>query len=200
MKFFGHANLQQNELQQAVLPIEEYFPAEPKVGRLAFVNSILYICVSIANGLPVWVPLTRELNMYTHVQTAPSDLWVIPHNLNTTSVQIQVFGTDDRVIIPDEIIVGAANQATIKLNTEISGRAIVLTGHNDGSPKATYSFIHYQTESNPQWVITHGLGREPIVRVFIGNQEVQPQSITHNSLSQLTITFSQAYTGVAKLV
>jgi hypothetical protein len=200
MKFYGHANLQQNELQQAVIPIEVAFPVSPKVGRLAFVNTILYICVSIANGLPVWVPLTRELTLYTHSQGTVSDTWSIVHNLNTVSVQVQVFDNSDSVMIPDQITVTGPNTATVTFSSPIMGRAIVLTGHNDGSVKPTYSFTYYQTEPSMSWVVIHNLGREPITRVFIGNQEVQPQSITHNSLNQLTIAFAQPYAGIAKLV
>lgn len=200
MKFYGHANLQQNQLQQAVIPIEEAFPAAPKVGRLAFVNSILYICVAVEDSLPVWVPLTRELTLYTHSQAALSNTWSIIHNLNTVSVQVQVFDGADRVMIPDQITVTGPNTVSVTFSTPIVGRAIVLTGHNDGSIKATYSYTHYQTVASSSWVVMHNLGREPITRVFIGNQEVQPQSITHNSLNQLTIAFAQPYSGIAKLV
>lgn len=201
MKFYGHANLQQNELQQAVIPIEAAFPASPKVGQLAFVNSILYICVDITNGnLPVWVPLTRELTLYTHSQNSASDSWTINHGLNTTGIQVQIFDTSDRVLIPDEITVSDSQSCTVTFNTPISGRAVVLTGHNDGNVKPTYSYMHYQTETSNAWVVNHGLGREPIVRVFIGNQEVAPQSITHTTSNSLTIAFAQAYSGIAKLV
>lgn len=200
MKFYGHANLQQNELQQAVIPIDERFPTSPKVGRLAFVNSILYICVDLTNNLPVWVPLTRELTLYTHNQQNASTTWTINHGLNTTSVQVQVFDTSDRVVIPDEITVSTSNQASVTFNTALSGRAVVLTGHNDGNTKPTYSYIHYQTVASASWVVNHNLGREPIVRIFIGNQEVQPQSITHDTSNQVTIAFSQAYTGIAKFI
>lgn len=201
MKFYGHANLQQNELQQAVIPIEEAFPASPKVGQLAFVNQILYICVNITNGnLPVWVPLTRELTLYTHAQNTASATWEIPHGLNTTSIQVQIFDTSDRVLIPGDIIVSNSQACTVQFGSQISGRAVVLTGHNDGSVKPTYSYMHYQTVADTAWVINHGLGREPIVRVFIGNQEVQPRSITHTTSNSLTIAFAQAYSGIAKLI
>lgn len=200
MKFFGNANLQQNELQQAVIPLELAFPPTPKVGQIAFVNRILYICVSITNGLPVWVPLSQELTLYTHSQTTPATTWNIEHDLNTTSVQVQVFDSNDRVIIPDEIIVNTANTAIAMFNTALIGRAVVLTGHNNGIAKPTYSYIHYQTESSDSWTILHNLGREPIVRVFIGNQEVQPSSITHNSANQMTINFSTAHSGIVKLI
>lgn len=200
MKFYGHANLQQNELQQAVIPLDLRFPVSPKTGQLAFVNRILYICVGIENDLPVWVPMTRELTLYTHVAQTASDNWVIDHGLNTTSVQTQVFDVDNQVMIPDQITVNNANRVTVTFGTPITGRAVVLTGHNDGNIKPTYSYIHYQTSASTSWVVPHGLGREPIVRVFVGNQEVQPQSITHDGGNSLTIAFSAPYTGIAKLV
>jgi hypothetical protein len=200
MKFFGHANLMQNELQQAVIPLENAFPAAPKAGQLAFVNKILYICVEITDGLPIWVPLTRELTLYTHAQDVAASTWTINHDLNTTAVQVQVFGVDDHYIAPTDIVVANASSITVTFGSAVSGRAIVLTGHNDGNPKPTYSYIHYQTVSSNSWVVNHGLGREPITRVFVGNQEVQPQSITHTTLNSLTVAFSQPYVGIVKLV
>lgn len=200
MKFYGNANLQQNELQQAVMPIEESFPASPKVGRLVFVNSILYICVSLTDGLPVWVPLTRELTQYTHNQSTAADTWTINHGLNTTGVQVQVFDNLGRFILADEITVVDPNTVTVELSTGIVGRAVVLTGHADGNVKPTYSYTHYQSVASTTWVINHNLGYHPILRVFIGNEEVQPAGIVHDSNNTTTVTFSQPYVGLAKLV
>jgi hypothetical protein len=76
----------------------------------------------------------------------------------------------------------------------------VLSGHNDGNVKPTYSFIFYQNDPATSWTVVHGLGREPIVRVFVGNQEVQPASIVHDSLHQLTINFNTAVSGIVKLI
>lgn len=200
MKFYGNANLQQNELQNAVLPIETAFPAQPKVGQVAFVNSIVYICVSLSNNLPVWVPMTREITAFSHNQSVASDTWNISHGLNTTSVQVQVFDDANRVVIPDEIEVLTPDLVQVKMSSPYIGRAVVVTGHFDGNVKPTYSYTHYQSASNDTWVITHGLGYNPIVRVFVGNQEVQPQTITHDSVNQTTITFSSGQVGYAKLI
>lgn len=200
MKFYGDANLQQNELQNAVLPVETAFPASPKVGQVAFVNSVVYICVSLANSLPVWVPMTREITAYTHNQSSEALTWTIDHGMNTTSVQVQIFDTNNRVIIPDEIEVLDPDSVSVTFGTLFAGRAVVLTGHFDGNVKPTYAYTHYQTESSTSWVINHGLGYNPIVRVFIGNQEVQPLSITHNTVNQTTITFSTAQVGYARLI
>lgn len=200
MKFFGDINLQQNELQQAVIQIEDGFPVNPKVGRMANVNHILYLCVSLTDGLPLWVPMTRELTMYTHTQSEAADEWTINHGLNTVGVQTQVFDATGRVLIPDDIFVSTSNQVVVSWNTPITGRAVILSGHQDGMVKPTYSFTHYQNPAASTWNITHNLGHNPIVRVFVGNSEVQPSSVVHNSLNEMTITFSAPLAGVAKLV
>lgn len=200
MKFYGNVNLQQNELQEAVVQIEEDFPVGAKVGRLAFVNDILYICVSVADDLPVWVPLTKELTLFTYTQETVATTWTLNHGLNTQGVQVQIFDVDGRVVIPDQITVVDANTVTVSFGTAFAGRAVVLTGHTDGNVKPTYSFTYFQTSAANTWVIVHNLGYNPIARVFIGNAEVQPASIVHNSANQMTITFTNAYAGVAKLV
>lgn len=200
MKFYGHANLQQNELQNAVLPIETAFPVSPKVGQIAFVNSTVYICVSLAGGLPVWVPMTREITAYTHSQNTAAAVWTVDHGLNTTSVQVQIFDNYSRVVIPDDIEVLSPNTVRVTVATAATGRAVVLTGHFDGNVKPTYSYTHYQSTSSTTWVVTHNLHYNPIVRVFIGNQEVQPATITHDSLNQTTITFSSPQVGYARLI
>lgn len=198
MKFYGHANLNQNEVQNAALSTLTVFPDTPVVGQLAFVNSIVFICVS-AGALPVWVPLTREITAYTHTQAVAAQTWNVTHNLNTTSVNIQVYDNLNRVMIPDEIETLTPTTATITFNTSTAGRAVLVSGHFDGNQKPTYAYTHYQSSSSTTWVITHNLGYNPVVRVFIGNNEVQPASIVHDSTNQVTITFSTAQVGYARL-
>jgi len=200
MKFYGNANLQQNELQNAVLSTVTAFPTSPKVGQVAFVNSIVYICVDLGVDLPVWVPMTREITAYTHTQNTPSSTWTISHNLNTTSVNVMIYDGLSRVIIPDEIETTGPNTVSVSFAAGLAGRAVVISGHIDGNVKPTYAYTHYQSEASTTWPIVHGLGYNPIVRVFVGNNEVQPASITHDSTSQVTITFSTAQVGYARLI
>lgn len=200
MKFYGHANLQQNELQNAVLSTLTSFPPNAKVGQIAFLNRIVYICVQVTPGPPIWVPMTNEITAYTHLQESPTATWTVTHSLNTTSVNVQVFDGNSFVIIPDSITTNSANVATITFGTPVSGRAVVVTGHFDGNVKPTYAYTHFQTSSSTEWVINHNLGYEPIIRVFLGTQEVQPATITHNTLNQTTITFTTAVAGTARLI
>lgn len=200
MRHFGNVNLQQNQLQNAVLPLAQSFPTTPKVGQIAFVNKIVYICVQDVPAPAVWIPLTREITVYTHDQSVSSDTWTVNHNLNTTSVNVQVYGTNNKLLIPDEVEILNPNQISITFSDSIQGKAVVVSGHLDGNTKPTYAYTFYQTDSSSTWTINHNLGYNPIVRVFIGTSEVQPASITHPSINQSIVTFSSPQVGYARLI
>lgn len=200
MKFYGNAQLQQNELIEAVIPLDTVFPTNPVPGQIVFKSRILYICIELNNGIPIWCPLTKEVTSYKHIQNTSSAGWVVNHNLNTTSVSVTVYDTNGYVIIPDEVIIISDTQVQVIFAAPIQGTAIVLTGYFDGQPLPSYSFEYTQTNPSTSWVIAHGLGRYPIVRVFIGNQEVQPATVTFDTINQITITFSSAQVGQVKLI
>jgi hypothetical protein len=200
MKFYGEAHLQQNYIKDAVILLDTAFPQSPKVGQIVFKDRILYICVEITGGLPVWVPLTNEITAYTHVQGTAAPVWNITHPLNTSHVSVTVYNTSNQVVIPNEITVNGPSSITIDFGTPAQGKAVVLSGHFDGQTKPTYAYEYYQTTPSDTWVISHSLGRYPIIRVFIGNQEVQPASITFDTLDQVTITFTSPQVGQAKLI
>lgn len=200
MKFFGNAQLQQNELSEAVIPLDTAFPLSPKVGQIVFKDKTLYICLSIDNGLPVWCPLTREITTYAHIQSTDSASWVVNHNLKTTHVSVTVYDNFNRVIMPNDIAINDANSLVVDLGTPAQGKVVVVTGSFEGQEKPLYGFEHYQTNPATVWTVGHGLGHYPIVRVFIGNQEVQPASITHDDVNTTTITFNSPQVGQAKFI
>ena len=200
MKFLGTMDFQQNYLDNIAIRLDEAFPINPIVGQFVFKNKVLYICIEITNGLPVWCPLTKEITIYTHTQGIASETWTINHNLNTRGVIVTVYDSNDRVIIPDQIQVSNSNSVVVSVASNITGRAVVLTGHTDGNTAPSYAYEHYQTAPSTSWVINHNLDRNPIVRAFVGNQEVQPASITFTSPNTVTVTFSTAQSGYAKLI
>lgn len=200
MRFYGNIALNQNEIQNAVIQTETTWPTNPKVGQLLFMNKIVYICVAVENTLPVWVPLTQELTMYVHSQVNAASTWTINHTLNTVFAQIQVFDANNEVVIPDAIEVVNASTISVRFSGYQAGRAVVVTGTTEGNQKPTYAFEFNQTSPSSTWVITHGLGYNPIIRVFAGQYEIQPVSISHDSVNQITVTFSSPQTGIAKLV
>jgi hypothetical protein len=216
MKFYGNAHLQQNLLQEAVIPLDTAFPATPRVGQLVFKDRILYICVEItggsqvsgkptgviSGGLPVWVPLTNEVTAHYHIQSTPAATWTIEHELNTTHVVVMCYddSPNRRKILPNEIVVLGNSDVEVQWSSAQAGKAVVVTGHLEGNRKPNFAYEHYQTTPSTSWVIAHGLGRNPLVRIFIGNQEVQPATITFNDLDTVTVTFTTANVGSAKLI
>jgi hypothetical protein len=200
MRSYGHLNMQQNELQEAVLQIEQNFPAIPIPGRLVFKDHVLSICIEIAEGTPVWIPLTNVIDSYNFVQSGSSNQWYIRHNLNTTMPSVTIYGADSRVVYPDDIEVIDNNTVLVSFGTPITGRATILSGNQSGGARQSYSFEYTQTTPSNSWVIKHNLGYQPIIRIFVGNTEVFPSSITFDSNFQVTVTFSQSYVGMARLI
>lgn len=200
MRSFGHINMQQNELQETVIQVETNFPALPVPGRLVFKNQILYICISIESGTPVWIPLTNEIESFEHLQSASANVWNIVHNLGTTLPSVQVYGPDNKVVYPDDIEIVSNNEVKVSFGRVTTGRAVVLTGNQSGIPRPQYAAEHTQTSPSDTWVIQHNLGYAPIVRIFVGMEEVQPMSITHEDMFTTTVRFTQAYVGIARLI
>lgn len=200
MKHYGDIDLNNNELQRMVLGIDLAFPANPKMGHVVFKDKRVFIAVELVSGTPTWVPLTNEIDTYIHVQSGGLVTWTITHNLNTTIPLVQIYDADHKLVIPDNVSIIGNNTVEITFITPQSGRAVIFHGSINGAPKQDVAYTHYQASSSVSWVIPHELGYYPAVRVFIGNEEILPDSIVHDTLFQTTITFTQGYVGYARLV
>ncbi len=201
MKFHGHIDLNNNEIQSAAFELETDFPASPPVGRVIFRQQRVFIAADISGGNVVWVPMTNVINTHVHLQTAASDTWAVTHNLNSTSPIVHVYEeATQQMFIPDNVTIIDGDSLTVTLGTPISGRLVVMSGELTGDGVPSYAFVHEQTSALTSWVIMHGLGYNPLVRVFVGNEEVQPLSIVHDSITQTTVTFSSPTVGTARLI
>lgn len=187
-----------------------------KQGRFAFFNSRVWIAVALTvDGSPsqevaTWIPITNEITAYTHIQAVAALQWNITHNLQEGTPVVQVYDSTGEMVIPVEIVPIDANNVRVDFNVPVAGRAIVLTGQYEGTSRSDgtqqFAVQHEVTEASDTWVIGHGLGYYPIVRVFVPNgspaavEEILPASVVHNDLNQVTITFSSAHTGFVRLV
>lgn len=198
MDVLGNINMNGNQIQQVSL-VEEDFPSVPIPGRLVFKNKILYICTELSGGVPFWVPLTKSLSMKRFVVTAPALEWVLEHGLNASNVFVQVYDENGHWVIPDSINSNVFNTVTIAFNTPMVGSALVMRGEFEGNqfPLITYEQSFTDTTT---WVITHNLGYNPTIQLYINNTLVQPQSLVFDSLNQATATFSSAQSGVARCI
>jgi hypothetical protein len=200
MKYYGDIQLNQNEIQQAVLQTEFEWPTTPKVGQIAFINKVVYICVQITDNVPIWVPMTNTVSIYVHVQDVSATTWNITHDLNTTFVLVQIFDGNNQMVIPNSVTINSASSITVTFTSSAAGRAVIITGSLDGAQQPVYALEWNQTTPASNWVIDHNLGYQPIVRVFSGSYEIQPASIFFNSMNRVTISFTQPEIGIAKLI
>lgn len=202
MKTYGDLDFQTSNFvnnAKLILSIETDYPQTPEAGRVLFVGKRLLICVDLVSGVPVWVPLTNEIDSYIHTQTEASATWTIPHGLNANNVFVQVMDINGHTVIPNDIDLSVVNVATITFNTAIVGRAIAMLGSLSGVPKD--NVVYTQTfSSSTTWVITHGLGYNPITRIYVGGYEIQPYNIVHDSTVQTTLTFSSAQAGYVNCI
>jgi len=199
MKAFGNIDLQSNMLMNATLESVEAFPAISKVGQLIFKGQRVMICIEIEEGLPIWAPLSAPLNTFIHDQAVASSTWTVDHTLNSSHVIAQVIDTDGKHVIPDEVQCNY-NQTVITFANNQAGRLVLMVGNEHGSPRINYSYEQAFTSASASWVVNHMLGYNPLLRTFVGNQEVQPLSIVHDDLNTATVTFTNPQIGIVRAV
>ena len=199
MKVKGQLDMETNTIKNFSLESVANFPSDSAAGRFIFKDKRVMVCVEVSGGIPLWVPLTQEISTYVHNQTVLSSSWVISHDFNSAIAMVQVFDDTNKMVIPNEIDLSVENQVTITFGQTVQGKAVIMLGAMDGIAKPD---IAYEADFTGQtsWVVNHGLGYNPELRIYIGGQEVQPQSIVHNSTTQATITFSTAQTGTVKAI
>lgn len=199
MDFAGNIHLLNNGLvKNLAVQVDNDFPINPVAGSFCFRNQILYICVDISS-LPVWIPLTKPLEMKRYVQVTTALEWTITHNLNISPVFVQVFDSTGQWILPDYIDCSNINNVLIGFNTPVAGTAIIMRGEVDGGAQPTISYEQSYT-NQATWVVNHNLGYNPIINCFVGGQQVQPSNITYNTTMLATVSFSSARTGYVRCI
>ena len=124
----------EHEIQNAALKTDTSFPQTTKTGRMVFKDKQVWIAAEIDGSTPFWVPITQEIEHYTHVQTTSSTTWTVTHNLNIADVAVTVYDdATDSVVIPDTITLTDANTVTVTFASAITGKAVVTSGLFDNS-------------------------------------------------------------------
>jgi len=199
MKHNGTIDLQGNLLKNITLETVVNFPATAKPGSFIFKDKRVMICVEIDNGVPFWVPLTNEVDTFIYTQAVAATTWTINHNLNSSNTIVQIIDGSGNHIVPDTIVQTFDTTTVTFINAQ-AGRAILMLGSIEGSDRPNFAYEQTFSVASTTWVVPHTLGYYPAIRVFIGNAEVQPLSIVHDSLNQATITFSTPQTGMIRAI
>ena len=88
-----------------------------------------------------WVAVSANFAAgYIHTQSSPLATWSVTHNLAQKMVSITVYGSDDLMIMPVDILVVDGNNLTITFSEAISGKAVVVTGNPGTIPGGGINF------------------------------------------------------------
>lgn len=200
MKINGNLDLQGNFLRNVTLEPLTSWPDDPKVGSFIFKDKRIYICLSIGEAIPVWLPISTELHTHVHDQFQARSEWVIEHNLQTQTAIVQVFNSDNKVIEADDIE-QAFNVVVVRFAEPQAGRVVLVFGATQGIERIPDSYQQAFPEASNIWVVTHNLGYAPIVRAFSGQLELQPHAIVHSEDQKTTtLTFSSPVAGRVRCV
>jgi hypothetical protein len=98
---------------------------------------------------------------YIYVRTIGATKWPMVHNLGSDSVAIQFFDSENRMMLPDEIVLDNYNQATATFTTSADGYAIIR-----GVNKVVTESDIMTSMVGGSWVIgngTYGIDYEPLL-------------------------------------
>lgn len=195
----GQLDLAGQQIRNLLLSDDSDEVTFPVPGRVARIGGRLLMCVDYTvpgndQTAPIWVPLLQERNIAFHDQTEASATWNITHNMNSARVMIQIFDSNNNVIMADSIENNTNNTSVVTLSTPATGYAIIISGNIDGTPKPNVVFDQEVT-AQTSVVVSHNLGYNPVIR-FISDDgfEVLP-TIQHTSTNSATLTFTSAVTG-----
>lgn len=199
MLVLGNVDMFNNYISNVVVTDEGTLPADAKAGRLAFNNKRLYVCIEIINNIPIWIPLTSELNTATKIVSVPSSTWVFEHNLNSTTPMIQVYDENQQQVIPDSISATTNNVITLTFGKAMAGTVVGIFGDTKGTQKLPQSYERTVTSATTELVVQHNLGYNPtVIATSTSGDLVLAQSIIHPSMFSSYLTFSEPFTGTLR--
>lgn len=176
MKFLGNVDLLGNKLKSAALENLNEYPVNPTVGSFSMIQKRLMLCIDTGNDaqnpLPMWMPMSSEVQMFKHSQSQSASTWVVEHNLNDATPVFQIYDAAGNIFTPDEVVIVDANTLSISLLAAMTGSVTVLSGTQFGSPALTPVKTQVYAAAT-SWNMVHNLGRVPGVRVYVSGAEVQ---------------------------
>jgi hypothetical protein len=153
---------------------------------------------------PTPEPSSSTLIGFTFIQHENRRVWSMTHGKNTENVFVQTYDVDGNLITPVSIHT-ELNVITVTFAQPIKGYAqavLFLTPNyvniRDNTGPTITEFV--QTTPSTTWTIDHNLGHNPIVRVYVNNIMILPQSIVHTSVDSAVITFTTPQSGLVRFI
>lgn len=98
--------------------------------------------------------------------------------------------------VPNNVVIVEDTPNQVIVNQDAPNQVVVRTGGQAGN---TRRHVHTQASPIDTWVINHTLGGKPSVMVVDSADTVVVGEVTYNSNSQVTVTFTAAFSGYAYL-
>ena len=95
-----------------------------------------------------------------------------------------------------DVIVGDSISVDVISKTEQPTVDVIITGGIVGTDK---NFVFTQSSASATWTINHDLNKFPAIEVVDSANDIVIGNVTYNSTSQITITFTAAFSGKAYL-
>jgi len=110
-------------------PAQETIPVRRGAGprQLEFVSLVDGQVLGKVGGVIQGVNVTGlGGKSYVHIESTPSNLWILPHNLNSLDYVASVFDENDNMLIPNNIIASDANNIFIDFVAPMIGKAVIV--------------------------------------------------------------------------
>lgn len=127
MRILGDVHLNQGQLKSSAIEHTVGFPTGPVAGRIIFNTDTkrVYACTE-TEGTPTWIPLTNEIDIQVHTQSASADVWTIEYPQTNTNMGVHVYDNAGKAIIPDEIDTSTPGVAYVRFGSPVAGKAILI--------------------------------------------------------------------------
>jgi len=127
---------------------------------------------------------------YEHIQSTPSDTWVVDHNLDSQYIIAQCYDTNRKKIFPNNVYVNDNDTCTITMSESIAGYAGIVAP----------DILHTQSTPNSTWEIEHNTGGSVLTAFYSpSGNEIMPVSYTLSNENTLTTTWSTPISGYAAI-
>jgi hypothetical protein len=98
--------------------------------------------------------------------------------------------------VPNNVVVNEDTPNTVIINQDVANQVVLRLG---GSAGNTRRHVFTQGQAAATWVITHTLGGKPSVTIVDSADTHVFGEVQYNSSTQVTVTFSAAFSGKAYL-
>lgn len=130
-------------------------------------------------------------NMVLHTQRSALDKWVVLHNLSSSSVIVQCFNANRKMVMPKKVTCTNSNTVEIEFASAIAGYAFI-------SPPGE---IDEQTTSGLTWIVDHlqhGPGANyqyMLAQIENDNREMMVPLSLRENITSITVSFAVARSG-----